>query len=243
MRVILILFFTLISLTWNPLLAFAQDDFEGGGSSSDQQISDQLEELEPYKSIAVIQKKFFPKTERWEVFLSGLGSLNNKMFTSLGAKVHLGYHFNERWAVEGKIWYMGQITRDFTENLEDRYQIRTSDIVTPQAFLGLNLVWSPVYGKLSLFEKTINPFELYFSFGGGLLITDDSQTVPALHGAFGQIHPVTTQMAFRWEIGADFYQAKGKASLSAANRGKETLGEIIYVALGVSFYFPEVEKR
>lgn len=206
-------------------------------------LSSDLGQLEPYKNIAVIQKKFFPKTERWEFFISGLSSLNNKLFTSLGAKANLSYHFSERWSIEGQLWFLGQISRDFTENIENRYQIASSDLVTPQGYAGVNLVWSPIYGKLSLFESTINPFELYFSFGGGLILTDDSQTAPAVHAAIGQIHPISTQTTIRWEIGGNVFQAEGKGSLAGDQRGQKVMSEIIYVSLGVSFYFPEVERR
>lgn len=212
-------------------------------SQSESQVSDQLGDLEPYKNIAVIQKKFFPKTERWEVFVSGFGSLNNKLFTSLGGKAHVGYHFSERWAVEGQLWFSGQIGRDFTDDIETRYAITSSDLSTPQGYLGVNLLWSPIYGKLSLFEKTIDPFELYFSFGGGLILTDDSQTVPSLHGAIGQVHPVSTKSTIRWEIGGNLFQAKGKKSLVGASRGKKVMSELIYFSIGMSFYFPEVERR
>lgn len=204
---------------------------------------DRLIDLEPYKNIAVIQKKFFPKTDRWELYVSGLSSLNNKLFTSLGVKGHLSYHFNERWSLEGQLWFLGQISRDFTDEIESRYQIASSDIVTPQGYVGVNLVWSPIYGKLSLFEKTIDPFELYFSFGGGLILTDDSQTAPSFQAAIGQIHPLSTRSTIRWEIGGNLFQAEGKDSLVGANRGKKVLTEIIYVSLGMSFYFPEVERR
>lgn len=214
-----------------------------GERSADTQVSDQLGDLEPYKNIAVIQKKFFPKTDRWEFHISGLGSLNNKLFTTLGAKAHLGYHFSERWAVEGQLWFSGQISRDFTEDIEDRYQITSSDLATPQGYLGVNILWSPIYGKLSLFEKTIDPFEFYFSFGGGLILTDDSQTVPSLHGAIGQVHPISTKSTIRWEIGGNLFQAKGKKDLVGANRGKKVMSELIYVSVGMSFYFPEVERR
>lgn len=209
----------------------------------EEQISDQLGDLEPYKNIAVIQKKFFPKTDRWEFYVSGMGSLNNKLFTTLGAKAHIGYHFSERWAIEGQLWYSGQISRDFTEDIEDRYQITSSDLATPQGYLGVNLLWAPIYGKLSLFEKTIDPFEFYFSFGGGLILTDDSQSVPSLHGAIGQVHPISTKSTIRWEIGGNLFQAKGKKSLVGASRGKKVMSELIYVSVGMSFYFPEVERR
>jgi outer membrane beta-barrel protein len=210
--------------------------------SEETTVTEELENLELYSDIVVIQKKFFEKTSRWELSFSGVTSLNNKFFTSLGAKANLGYHFSERWAVEGQFWYLTQIQRDFTSDLEDRYNISTSDIVTPQGYAGLNLVWSPIYGKLSLQEKSVNPFELFFTLGAGVILTDDNQKAPALNLSFGQIHLLTKDSSLRWEIGGNLFQAKGKGSLQGGQQGKETLSEIFYVSVGASFFLPEFKR-
>lgn len=210
--------------------------------SDSENILEDLESLELYSDIVVIQKKFFEKTSRWELSASGLTSLNNKFFTSLGVKGTLGYHFSERWALEAQGWYLAQIERDLTSDLSDRYQIATSDIVTPQAYLGLNLVWSPIYGKLSLQETSVNPFELFFTIGAGMIFTDDDQKAPALNLSFGQIHPLTKNSTLRWEIGGNIFQAKGKAGLMGDQRGKNVMSEIIYVSVGASFFFPEIKR-
>jgi outer membrane beta-barrel protein len=221
----------------NP--AWAQENLE---SDQVQNGSSELESLELYSDIVVIQKKFFEKTSRWELSASGITSLNNKFFTSIGVKGTLGYHFSERWALEGQAWYLAQIDRNFTKNLESEYQISTSDIVTPQGYLGLNLVWSPIYGKLSLQEKAVNPFELFFTFGAGVILTDDSQSAPALNLSFGQIHPLTKDSTLRWEIGGNIFQAKGKDNLVGSQRGQDVVSEIFYVSVGASFFFPEIKR-
>ncbi len=205
-------------------------------------VSDELEDLELYSDIVVIQKKFFEKTSRWELSISGLTSLNNKFFTSVGLKGTLGYHLSERWAVEGQAWYLAQLDRDFTKNLESEYSISTSDIVTPQGYLGLNLVWTPIYGKLSLQEKSVNPFELFFTFGAGVILTDDSQKAPAINLSFGQIHPISKNTTLRWEVGGNIFSAKGKGSLQGGQQNEETISEIFYVSVGASFFFPGVKR-
>lgn len=229
----LILLFSLLS---NLSYTYAQED------KPKVSVSDELEDLELYSDIVVIQKKFFEKTSRWELSLSGLTSLNNKFFTSVGIKATLGYHFSERWAVEGQAWYLAQLDRDFTKDLEDEYQISTSDIVTPQGYLGLNLVWTPIYGKLSLQEKSVNPFELFFTLGAGMILTDDSQKAPAINMSFGQIHPISKNTTIRWEVGGNIFQAKGKGSLQGSQQNEKTISEIFYVSVGASFFFPEIKR-
>jgi outer membrane beta-barrel protein len=240
-----VLFFYLSSMT-SSIVAFAQEseDIESSSSKSSTKsnVSDELNDLELYSDIVVIQKKFFEKTSRWELSVSGVTSLNNKFFTSLGLKGTIGYHFSERWAVEGQAWYLTPLERDFTSDLEDQYQISTSDIVTPQGYLGLNLVWTPIYGKLSLQEKSVNPFELFFTLGAGVILTDDNQNAPALNMSFGQIHPLSPGMTLRWEIGGNVFSAKGKGSLQGAQQGKETISEIFYVSVGTSFFLPEAKR-
>lgn len=201
-------------------------------------VSEELESLELYSDIVVIQKKFFEKTSRWEFSVSGITSLNNKFFTSVGLKGALGYHFSERWALEGQAWYLSQLDRDLTQDLESEYQIRTSDIVTPQGYLGLNLVWTPIYGKLSWQEKSVNPFELFFTLGAGMILTDDNQQAPALNMSFGQIHPISKNTTLKWEIGGNLFQADAKGSL----QGSQTMSEIVYLSVGASFFFPGIKR-
>lgn len=237
---IVLLFITILSNT-----AWSQSSSEDKVRSPNAETTalDELESLELYSDIVVIQKKFFEKTSRWEFSFSGLTSLNNKFFTSVGGKANLGFHISERWALEAQAWYLAQIERDFTSALEDRYQISTSDIVTPQGYLGLNLVWSPIYGKLSLQEKSVNPFELFFTLGAGVILTDDNQNAPALNLSFGQIHPLTKDMALRWEIGGNIFSAKGKQGLQGDQRGQDVISEVFYVSLGASFFLPEIRMR
>ncbi len=244
-RTALILLLSLTSIVFD---SYAQDNGEGNNQNTIKEsgprtsVSEELEGLELYSDIVVIQKKFFEKTSRWELSVSGLTSLNNKFFTSLGMKGILGYHLSERWAIEGQAWYLTQLDRDFTKELEDGYQIRTSDIVTPQGYLGLNLVWTPIYGKLSLQEKSVNPFELFFTLGVGMILTDDSQQAPALNMSFGQIHPLSKNTALRWEIGGNLFSAEGKGSLQGSQKNEKTLSEIFYVSVGASFFLPGVNR-
>lgn len=239
--ILLILVMSLVNPAW------AQDDFDTNqepeveADTPDNGTVD-LESLELYSDIVVIQKKFFEKTSRWEFGATALTSLNNKFFTSVGVKASLAYHFTERWAFEAQGWYLTQIDRAFTSDLEDRYQISTSDIVTPQGYFGLNLVWSPIYGKLSMQEKSVNPFELFFTFGAGMILTDDGQNAPAVNLSFGQIHPLSKSSTLRWEIGGNVFQAEGKEGLAGSQRGQSVTSEILFVSLGASFFFPEVKR-
>lgn len=240
------LLFCILFFYFSSSWVYAQDSEEmdrpSVKSTDKSNVSDELNDLELYSDIVVIQKKFFEKTSRWELSVSGVTSLNNKFFTSLGLKGTVGYHFSERWAVEGQAWYLSQLERDFTSDLEDEYQISTSDIVTPQGYLGLNLVWTPIYGKLSLQERSVNPFELFFTLGAGVILTDDNQNAPALNLSFGQIHPLSPGMTLRWEIGGNIFSAKGKGSLQGGQQGEETLSEIFYVSVGTSFFLPEAKR-
>ena len=201
-------------------------------------VLDKLGQLELYSDVVVIQKKFFEKTSRWELGLSGMTSLNNKFFTSVGLNGSLGHHISERWAIEGRFWFSNLTERDFTKNLEEKYAIKTADVVTPEGFAGLSIVWTPIYGKLSLFERTINPFELFFTLGGGVIFTDDKQSVPAASFSFGQIHPLNTYSTVRWEVGGNIFQAQPKEHIQEEFRGDKILSEIFYISFGISLFFP-----
>ncbi len=59
-----------------------------------------LNQLAPFSDIMTIQKKYLPKTSRFQFYLAGGVTTNSPWFLSLGAKLNLAYHFNESFALE-----------------------------------------------------------------------------------------------------------------------------------------------
>lgn len=231
---------------------FAQEDQDRYylDSSEEEQQPEQLAEdisdltsLEALKDVAVIQKKYLDKTGRFELY-GGLNiALNSQFFNLIGGNIVGSYHFNERWGVEVQGLFSSDLEKSITEKLSNGAAIDTKAIVTPKTYYGAHLRWSPIYGKISLREKTINPFEVYFTLGLGLTNTDDSQSAFTLHAGVGQVYPISKNTTFRWGLGFNNFTSNAKENLNGANRGKEVNTSLFYLNAGFSIFFPFTEAR
>lgn len=231
--------------------SFAQDEdyqdlyYKDAEAQSEPLVEDvdDLSALEELKDIAVIQKKFLDKTERFELFGALNVALNSQYFNLLGFNLAGTYHFNERWGVELQGMFLSDLEKSITEGLRTDQAITTQDIVTPTSYYGVNLRWSPIYGKMSLREKTINPFEVYFTLGLGMTGTDDSQSAFTIHGGVGQVYPLSKNTTFRWGLGLNNFSANAKGDLNGTIQGKKVNSSLFYLSAGMSVYFPFNEER
>jgi len=226
--------------------AHAQDEYYEDPANPNVQLEENVENLttlEDAKDIAVIQKKYLDKTKRWELWGSGAIALNSQYFNFLGINAKASYHFSERWAIEGQLMFLSDLEKSIAEGLRNDQAIQTTDIVTPTSYYGLNLRWSPIYGKMTLREKTINPFELYFTGGVGFTGTDDGQSAFTISAGLGQVYPMSKNTSFRWALALHNYSANAKGDLKGQIKGQEVRSNFLYVSAGVSIYFPFSESR
>lgn len=201
-------------------------------------ISD-LTSLSEFKDIAVIQKRYLPKTGRFEGFIGANGILNDKFFNSIGANVRLAYYFNERWAVEGLGMFFATGERTVTSDLREKRGVVTTNFVSPQSYYGVDVKWTPVYGKMSFSNRKITPFDLYFSAGGGMTNTNQGGSEATVHVGTGQIFALSKSAAFRWDFSWNFYNA----SSGVAGAKQNSLYNNLMITLGASFFFPEATYR
>ena len=197
-----------------------------------------LSGLSPFSDIAVIQKRFLPKTKRYEFFAGGSTILNDAFFLNMGLNLRLGYYFRERWGVEAVGSILTTVERDITKGLKNR-QITTTSLVTPQNYFGLDLKWSPIYGKMTTISQKIIPFDLYFSLGLGATGTNQGTEAPTLHLGTGQIFALSKSFALRWDIS---YNTFPSSSGTAPGQGSAIYNNI-FMTLGASFFFPEATYR
>src|SRR5690606_29752413 len=153
-----------------------------------------LATLQNFEDIAVIQRRFLPKTKRLEISGVGFTNLNNPFFNNLGAGLKLAYHFSEAWGVEGLANWCGVAAADVTKELE-KNGVSTANVVTAKAFMGGAIRWSPIYGKISLLNRSIVPFDLGFSGGLGLTKTEESSGEPTLYLGTNQIFAISKSFA------------------------------------------------
>lgn len=199
-----------------------------------------LAKLQAFQDIAVIQKRFLPKTQRFEISVLGFTNVNNPFFNNLGGGVKGAYHFSENWAVEGIGNWFGVAARQVTEDLEKKALVSAANTVTARSFMGAAVKWSPIYGKVSLLNKSIVPFDLSFAAGGGLTKTDEAGGEPTIHLATSQGFAISKSWAFRWDIMWNLYQAK---ATSASGASVKIAQNDLFIGLGVSLFIPEATYR
>lgn len=203
-----------------------------------------LNQLSPFSDISVIQKKYLPKTGRFQFFAAGGLTTNSPWFTNLGAKINLGYHFNESFGIEFSGVYLTNTEGAAAKDLRTNNNLQPDKFVVTKYNMGLDLLWSPIYGKITSHDNNIIPFDMYFSLGAGSSNTSaQEKNVPTFHLGTGQIFAISKSMAFRWDYSWHFYQATpvaDAASTTAPSKG--TYNDLIFTA-GISFFFPEANYR
>ena len=196
---------------------------------------DKIYSLEPLKDIAVIQRKFLPRTGRFEVSLNFLGSLNNAFFSTLGGTGQIAYYFDEHYGVELQYYSLTGDAKDVTRRLRDE-NIAPLSLVAAKSYLGASFVYTPIYGKMGLLNKKIVPFDLYFSAGAGTTETTAGDQAPTLHFGSGQIFGLNKNWAYRWDFALNVYAYDDSAGASQVQND-------LFLSVGISYYFPDVSYR
>lgn len=217
-----------------------------------EEISD-LKKLETFSDIAVIQRRYLPKTGRFEFYIAGGTNLNDAFFVGNGMNLRFGYYFREKWGIEASYSYIQNDNRDVTNELLKR-GINTEGMVSTDQFYGIDLKWTPIYGKYAYFNEKIIPFDLYFSAGFG--VTDPKignsaagsaqitvESAPTFRLGTGQIFAITKWMAFRWDLSWHFFNATSTISNGSTSSSSEELHNNLFLNVGLSFFFPEAKYR
>lgn len=199
-----------------------------------------LNTLSEFSDVAVIQKRFLPKTGRFEGTVTGITNLNNPFFTSIGLSAGLCYYIREKYGFEGLFNWTATSARQVTKDLGATPAINTDNLVTSRGFIGGAFKWNPFYGKMTWLNRYIVPFDMNFSAGLGLTRTNEEQNEPTLHLATSQVFALSKSSAVRWDINWNMFNAK---TTSSKGQTDQVFQSDVYIGLGMSFYFPEATYR
>jgi outer membrane beta-barrel protein len=202
-----------------------------------------LNQLVPFSEISVIQRKYMPKSERLQLYL-GLGlTTNTPWFTNYGGKVNLSYNFTESIGLELNSLFLTSSPRDVAKEIKLNHNVEADQFIYTKGYLGLDFVWSPIYGKIAYDNSKIINYEMYFSIGGGKSDTNSQEkSVPTGHVGLGQIFSMSKSMAFRWDYGVTAFQATPINATTSGVIEKSTYTDLVLTA-GFSFFFPEANYR
>lgn len=215
-----------------PATSTANDDTAGKDTLSD---FSGLGRLAPFSEVSIIQRRFLPKTGRFQFFIGPTVVTNDPFFNTYGGALKASYFLTETWGLEGNYFALSTSERDSTKELRSVNNVSTVNLVYPKSYMGLDLVYVPIYGKMSWFNKKIVPFDLYLSAGYGTTATS-GENAGTFHLATGQIFAVTKGIAFRWDLSWNFFNATGiDGSKGSFNN--------LFLTVGASFFFPEAGYR
>ncbi len=204
-----------------------------------------LNKLSPFREVSIIQKKYLPKTERFQFFAGAGTTTNSPWFLNLGVKLNIGYFFTESFGIEATGMFLSNSEREVSKEIRENNNLQPEKFVNTKSHMGLDLVWAPIYGKVTFINDRIIPFDMYFSAGVGTSNTNSQEgNNTTFHIGTGQIFAISKSMAFRWDYSWNTYQATPVADLALGNTNPQsnTYNDLILTA-GFSFFFPEVSNR
>lgn len=213
---------------------------EAPGSSKEAAATDVsfsgLGALAPFSEVSVIQKRYMPKTGRFQ-FFGGLNMVtNNPFFDTYGVVLRGAYFLNETWGIEANYFNMSTSEAKSTKELKSFQNVLTENLIYPKSYMGVDLMWFPMYGKFAMFNKKIVPFDMYFSAGYGSTATQSDEKPGTIHVGTGQIFSITKGIAARWDFSWHNFSAK---SLDT----KPSNFNFLFLSVGASFFFPEAKYR
>lgn len=161
------------------------------------------------RKIQVVQKRLHEKEGRLEITAFGSTIPNDDfiIYYPLGARV--GYHFSEAFDVEASFAYAIANPTELTTFLEaqrgSQQLLKNADILEEVNFYyGVNLLWAPVYGKISLLGTKLTHFDTYIGLGGGVFHTTEFDTNGPVGGNKAFKPSGNTVLGFRWFLGDQF---------------------------------------
>lgn len=112
---------------------------------------------------SVVQNRAFQKAKRFFGTLHGGVSINDPYFSGTYTGLSGGYFFNESWGLEGTY----QMTNfDKSRSFDDIVGLgggpKANEAVSK---MGINAIWTPIYAKMSLFDKKIIHFDMGLTLG------------------------------------------------------------------------------
>ncbi|MCC6138355.1 MAG: outer membrane beta-barrel domain-containing protein [Bdellovibrionaceae bacterium] len=214
-----------------------------------------LNQLKPFEDVAVIQKRYLPKTQRFEGNFNAAANINDSFFSAYGLGGGLTYNFTEKWSAEIIVKWFSVSNSKASNQLLERGVV-TNGMVATELFYGADLRWTPIYGKFSYFDKKIIPFDHYFSIGigqtqlkAGSSTTNTAVFVESLDDPMtlristGEVFALTKWMAFRWDVSWHFMQPEVRTTNGSNVSVTDDLQNNLFLSFGLSFFFPEARYR
>jgi outer membrane beta-barrel protein len=153
------------------------------------------------REVKVVQRREFVKDGRVEATVFG-GMIPNDDFLiyyTTGARV--GYHFTESLMVEASFAKSFERQTGLSQFLVNDIEIKSAESREfVRMFYNVNILWSPIYGKLSFLGSKLTHFDTFIGLGVGAFHNDerDSDSNPLPTAVIKAA--ANTVLGFRWHI-------------------------------------------
>ncbi len=153
------------------------------------------------RKVKVVQRRLFEKDGRFEVSPFGGIIPNDDFIVYFPVGTRVSYHFSEAFTVEASFAYAIDNESDLTKFLTaEGIDLKRADIQEYiRNFYNVNILWAPIYGKISILGLKLSHFETYVGMGFGFFSTHE---IPAdnPNGNDKNKPSGNTIVGFRWFI-------------------------------------------
>ncbi len=227
----------------SPALAQGTDEESAGGEEGEQDSGTTTQPSEATQALAdripSVTRRAFEKEGRLELFLPTVGmSLNDPFFNHVISSAGFSFHVLESLAIG--------VTGDLFMSLESNVpvsggeNIDRPDFNRPLYAARLEVMWSPLYGKMSVLAETVLHLDVYLLAGGGVIGGQKGSPATLAVVGIGQHYFLNDWVAVRVELRDEFYSmSRNKA---APEKGKD-LESLMSANVGVSLFIPPDFER
>lgn len=184
--------------------------------------------------IKAIQKKPFLKKGRFDLSPRFVMSLNDAFYQKMGGGASVAYFLADSLGLELSGAYVGTVQTDMVVFFQQANQALPK-VSQLQYWLTLNAQWSPLYGKLSLFNDAIVFFDAYLVGGFGIAQTETGPRFASNIG-IGLRYFVNSWLVVGLEVRDLIYTEKLR--LDVQRTDYTDIQNHVMLSAGVSFYLP-----
>lgn len=186
-----------------------------------------------------VQRKAFLKRARLELTPMGFLTLNDAFYPKTGAAARLAYFFSDSFGAALRYTNYNTVTSD-NVRLAKRQLQALLPAVQPRNALALDLLWSPIYGKVAIYN-TIHTFDLYIVAGGGAVWSQTS--VDSAGGGPGEGPHASTHLGIGQRFSLFDFLAVDLSLLETVysdrpTQTKSVLQHMLSLNLGLSVFLP-----
>ena len=152
------------------------------------------------RKVEVVQKRLYEKDGRFELTAYGGVIPNDDFIIYAPLGVRGTYHFSEAFSVQGSFAYALDFDTELTTFLVEEVGLKEADIQEfIRMYYNVNLLWAPIYGKLSLLGLKLTHFDTYLGVGFGAFSNETIDPENPVKNT--EIKPAgNTVLGFRWFI-------------------------------------------